>query len=51
MMTRQEIVYELVAARKLLELDPSSEADKIVKRVLEQVALDAIDDPRGRQFK
>ena len=49
-MTRQEIVHELQAARELLRAGQELAADAIVKRVLESVAYDAIDDSRGRHF-
>jgi tryptophan 2,3-dioxygenase len=51
MITRQEIVHELLAARELIASDQGKAADKILKRVEEEVAGDAIDDPHGRRFK
>lgn len=50
-MTRQEIVYELLAARELNKLGQSGEVEKILKRVEESVAEDAVDDPHGRRFR
>ena len=50
-MTRREIVHELLAARELLKDGQHAEADKILKRVTESVAEDAVDDTHERRFK
>ena len=50
-MTRQEVVHELLAARELLKDQQYAECDKIMKRVEEAVAEDAIEDPHNRRFK